>query len=133
MTRGSRHGDSAYNPRRSEEVRCAVTPVPLVITVTASNSSSRLAFPRWPRPWGASRVLIERKRNEHRYREVVQRLEGLRLHQARRRRRGPLRPFLRDPGQRLQDPEGEPEGGVRDQGRPQGQAGGRDQADRLIV
>src|SRR2546425_433414 len=49
----------------------------------------------------------------HRYREVVQRREGLRLHHARERRKGLLRASHRDPAGWLQDPGRRPAGRVR--------------------
>ncbi|CAA9374106.1 MAG: Cold shock protein of CSP family, partial [uncultured Nocardioides sp.] len=59
-----------------------------------------------------------------RHRQVVQRREGLRLHRTGWRRRGRLRPLLRDPVQRLQVARREPEGRVRPRPGPQGPAGG---------
>src|SRR5687767_12048535 len=99
------HAWQGYNSARSEEV------------LVSSNSSKAGSFPaplqfrlavpsvRWPLSRGVGIFQSEGNANEHRYREVVQRLQRLRLHQTRRRRRGPLRPFLRDPGFGLQDPE----------------------------
>src|SRR5207249_1539495 len=69
--------------------------------------------------------------NEYRYGQVVQRLQGFRVHHPGRRRQGSLCPLLGDPGQRLQVPEGKPEGVVRCDRRPEGRSGRQHQAHRV--
>src|SRR5690606_27394616 len=61
-------------------------------------------------------------------REVVQRSEGLWVHNAGRWRAGSVRPFLRNTGQGVQDPAGEAEGQLRGKDRAQGKTGRADQA-----
>src|SRR5882672_2692480 len=72
-----------------------------------------------------------KKRHGYWHGKVVQRLQGLRLHHSGRRRQGFVRALLRDPGGRIQDPEGEPEGQLRGRSGAEGPAGSEHQAHRV--
>src|SRR5450631_4129619 len=61
-----------------------------------------------------------RNRDGCRYRQVVQRREGFRIHHPGRWRQGSLCPSFGNPGNGLQVPQGRPEGGVRGDARRQG-------------
>src|SRR5215510_6924432 len=75
----------------------------------------------WPEFWTASawrtrfqvRVFYKERMYGNRYGQVVQRLEGLWLHHARRWRGRPLCPLLGHQHERLQDAQGRPEGQLR--------------------
>src|SRR5512133_2216944 len=76
-----------------------------------------------PAPHRRSRTRKSRESNGYRYREVVQRREGLRLHHAGRRGRRRVLPPHRHPGRRVPHPRRGPEGGVRRDEGPEGPPG----------
>src|ERR1017187_536664 len=69
------------------------------------------------------RYKIKEHRNGDRYREVVQRREGLRVHYARSAREGSLRPPHGDSRRRLSLARGGREGLIRHRGRAEGAQG----------
>src|SRR4051812_47321521 len=68
----------------------------------------------------AAQLIIGSERHGNWYREVVQRLQRLRIHHAGRRRQGSVLPSQRDSRLRLQIAQGWPEGLVRRDARPEG-------------
>src|SRR5215468_8822643 len=71
---------------------------------------------------------LQSETHGNRYREVVQRCEGLWLHHPGRRRRGRLRPSHRHPGRGVSYPRRGTEGVVRREPRTEGPAGAERQA-----